>query len=39
MKGIDASQSRIWYHINLRNYNQNSKNDRFNKDRKKWINY
>ena len=39
MKGIDVSQSRIWYHMNLRNYNENKKNDRLNKERKKWINY
>lgn len=39
MKGIDVSQSRIWYHMNLRNYNENIKKDRFTKERKKWINY
>ena len=39
MKGIDVSQSRIWYHMNLRNYNENKKNDRLTKERKKWVNY
>ena len=39
MKGINACQSRLWYHMNLRSYNENIKNDRFFKDKKMWINY
>ena len=39
MKGINACQSRLWYHMNLRSYNENMKNDRFFKDKKMWINY
>ena len=39
MKGINACQSRLWYHMNLRSYNENIKNDRFFKDKKVWINY
>ena len=34
MKGINACQSRLWYHMNLRSYNENIKNDRFFKDKK-----
>ena len=39
MKGINACQSRLWYHMNLRSYNENIKKDRFFKDKKMWINY
>ena len=39
MKGINACQSRLWYHMNLRSYNENIKNDRFFKEKKMWINY
>lgn len=38
LKEIEKSQSRTWYHIKLRNYNE-GKDDKFNANKKKWKNW